>query len=237
MIKRRMLLLALIAALSLAAGAAADTPPAYQLEGTVLEVTEDGSFLMENAQWGNILVKTDAATVWEGLKAAEAGAWVTLVYSGIMTKSVPPQVTAGLVICHRLEGTVLEADEQEGTVLLDTFSMGRVLVRLPETQPFPAIGEALLVYTDGLMALSDPAQVKGRKVTALEILQGTVSETGEGWFLLDSAEGPVRVNTGAASRMPEDLAPGDKVAVYYSGVMSRSIPPQVFGITAVRVGE
>ncbi len=207
------------------------------LEGVVLETGEDGVFLMENEAWGKVLVKTNAATQWEGLQGPETGAWITIVYSGVITKSLPPQVTAGRVSCYRLEGTVLEADERAGAVLLDTLGNGRVLVRLPETAVIPAAGDIILVYTDGVLAMSDPGQVKALKVATLRTQSGSVTQVEEGFFLMDGPTGLLRVNVGETTRMPELPMPGDQLTVYYNGVMTRSIPPQIWGYAVVSDGD
>lgn len=234
MLKKTLTLIALVIALSLSAQAAAATPPAYTLEGIVLEVSDGGSLLMESEQWGKVLVNTNAKTVWEGLQKPEAGAWVTALFSGVMTKSSPPQVTAGLVSSHRLEGTVLDADLSDGIALVDALTLGPVLVRLPRMDTLPAAGDFIRVYHRGIMALSSPGQVIGMQVTKLALEEGVISETGGGWFLMEGAGGAVRVNTDHLTAMPEPIETGDTARVYYSGIKTRSIPAQVFGLVVLR---
>ena len=180
-------------------------------------------------------MKVSGATGWEGMDRAVPGAYVTVAYNGIMTKSLPPQVTADRVSCYRLEGTVLEADLPEGIILVDSLGLGPVLVRLPQLDVQPGTGDFVLVYYTGVMAMSLPGQVTGQKVSVLVAEEGTVTEMGEGFFLTEGGNGTVRVNTDSLSRIPEPLETGDAVKVYYSGIMTRSIPPQMYALAVLRV--
>ncbi len=227
-----LLLAALMAGSS---GALATTPPVSFLDGVILETLEDGSFLLQSASMGEALVLTAETTVWEGLDKPVAGAYVTVAYDGVMTKSLPPQLTAEKVSCYQLEGVVLEAELPSEIILVDTLGFGPVLVRLPEMDILPEAGDFVLVYYTGVMTMSLPGQVTGMKVMILETEEGVLTEAGEDHFLMEGTNGPVRVNIDSTSRIPDQLAEGDTVKVYYSGISTRSIPPQIFGLAVVKV--
>ncbi len=222
--------LATAVVLMTAVGVLAETVPLPPLQGVITQVMEDGSFLMEDTVHGQVLVQADLDATLEGIDEPAVGQYVFVWYGGAMTKSIPPQVTADRIGCYIVEGVVLSADAEAGTALIDSEEAGQVLVRLPEGTALPAEGDYLTVYTNGAMTMSEPGQVDGLKVDVYVVARGTVDMIGDGYFLLEGDAGTIRVNIGEETQIPEYLEEGDAVSVYYSGVMTKSIPPQVFGI-------
>lgn len=234
---KRICALGLFLVFAVLSGLAAATPIGAKLEGEVLGLKEDGTFLMKDSVYGEVLVKTGTGTVWEGLEAPMEGWYVFVDYDGLMTRSLPPQVTADKVVCYRLEGRVLEYDGDAGRMLLETGDMGRLLVHLREAMPFPAQPEIAVVFHQGIIALSEPGQVSALKAELLLGISGTVTEKEEDWLLLESVEGTVRVNLGGRSLLRTGAEVGEKVRVYYNGIQTFSLPPQVFGDIIEAVGE
>lgn len=230
-------ILMLAALLTGSTGVLATTPPVSYLDGVILETLEDGSFMLQTNSMGEALVKTTETTAWEGMDKPVAGAYVTVAYDGVMTKSLPPQLTAEKISCYQLEGSVLEAELPSGTILVDSLGFGPVVVRLPEMDILPEAGDFVLVYYTGVMTMSIPGQVNGTKVMILEMEEGVITETGEDHFLMEGMNGSVRVNIDSTSRIPDQLATGNAVKVYYSGMKTRSIPPQIFGLAVIKVSE
>lgn len=230
-------ILMLAALLTGSTGVLATTPPASYMDGIILEILEDGSFLLQSISIGEALVKTTETIAWEGLDKPVAGAYVTVAYNGVMTKSLPPQLTAEKVSCYQLEGAVLEADLPAGTILVDSLGFGPVVVRLPEMDILPKAGDFVLVYYTGVMTMSLPGQVNGMKVMILEMEEGVITEAGEDYFLMEGINGSVRVNLDSTSRVSDQWEKGNAVKVYYSGIKTRSIPPQIFGLAVIRVSE
>lgn len=180
------LLLALVLALPLWATA----EEIHQFEGYVLEVLEDG-FLMEDIQRGQVILNTDASTVWDGVLAEgelEAGMYVLVDYDGRLTRSIPPQAHADRVGCYTLQGIVGELADK-GLLLTGDELFGDVWVKtdLVDTEHV-YIGMHLLVYYDGIMAMSLPGQVTARQLE-IPTLSGTISEKGEDSFLLTTEGG------------------------------------------------
>ena len=103
-------------------------------------------------------------TVLEGVEALEIGNYVYVQYNGVMTRSIPPQITAEKVSVWKLEGTVT-AIEADG-FMLDTAEQGEVWCNATDEQLSTlAVGASLTVYTNGIMTLSLPAQVTAVWVT------------------------------------------------------------------------
>lgn len=231
------LFMAVTLALGLFTGAYAGAESPYALEGIILEVKEDGSFLVESTTLGEVLFRVDEETVLEGVAALAAGQYVFVEYGGVMTASLPPQTTARKITCHVIRGEVLSADEAGGMILVESETYGQVLVRLPEMDRPVQAGEFVTVYFNGIMAMSYPGQVGALKVDVYVRAQGTVTSIEEGFFLIEGENGILHVNFGADSQMPETLEAGDEVLVYHSGAMTRSLPPQVYGLIIEKVTE
>ena len=99
---------------SLPPQAHADHVGCYVLEGTVSEVYEDGSFLLEGDPiHGEVIVGGAAA-----LSPIYAGMTVTVYYDGVMALSLPGQANARHIVVPRLSGTVSEF-AQDGFLLTD----------------------------------------------------------------------------------------------------------------------
>ena len=85
-------------------------------------------------------------------------------YNGVMTRAIPPQITAEQISVWKLEGTVT-AIEADG-FMLDTAEQGEVWCNATVEQLSTlAVGASLTVYTNGIMTLSLPAQVTAVWVT------------------------------------------------------------------------
>ena len=222
------LILAMIMSVGVATIAQAEGEAAARLEGVITEMKEDGSFLMDSISIGQVLVHVSEETILDGQKTLAAGQYVYVEYGGKMTKSLPPQVSANMVGCYVIEGTVQSLDEAANTALVESKEFGLVLVRLPEMESTLKAEDFVTVYFSGVMALSYPAQAGGLKVDTYEKIQGIVMEFGDGYLLVEGEMGAIRVNFDDATRMPDDLEIGDQVTAYFLGGMTSSLPPQVF---------
>ncbi len=85
-----------------------------------------------------------------------------------------------------IEGIVRSVSEEEHSVLLDNEHVGEVIARFDEAMSLPAVGEQILIYTDGTMTLSLPA--------IMNVLA---------WCTVPSAD--ARVDDGAAQPSPEAM--------------------------------
>lgn len=162
----------------------------HQFEGYVTQII-DGGFVLEDIQRGQVILNTDDSTVWDGLLIdgeLEAGMYVMVDYDGRLTRSIPPQAHADRVGCYTLQGTVSEVAEN-GLLLTGDERFGDVWVKtnLVDAQHvYP--GMTLLVYYDGVMAMSLPGQVTAHQLE-IPFLQGTVSDQQADSFLLTTEGG------------------------------------------------
>lgn len=218
----------------------------HQFEGYVTEII-DGGFVLEDIQRGQVILNTDDSTVWDGLLIdgeLEAGMYVMVDYDGRLTRSIPPQAHADRVGCYTLQGAVSEVAEN-GLLLTGDERFGDVWVKtglVDARHVYP--GMTLLVYYDGIMAMSLPGQVTAHQME-IPSLQGTVSDKQADSFLLtteggeeyrilltdetliglvsaaveteDDALAEADTQTEEALSLTLDWGDGDAVIVYYSG--------------------
>ena len=223
------LLTALIMVISMAYVAQAEMKSVFQLEGVITQTNEDGSFLMDSVTQGPVMVHVNAETVFDGRKTLAIGQYVIVEYSGAMTRSLPPQLTAQRVSCYVISGAVQSVDDTAGTALVDSKDFGLVLVHLPAMETALKPGDFVAIYFSGVMALSYPGQTGGLKVDIYEKIQGTVTQIDEKYMLMEGDTGVICVNVGDTTVKPEELKIGDGLTVYYLGGMTKSLPPQIYG--------
>ena len=207
------------------------------LEGIVLDVSETGGYLLDTKTDGEVMILINEDTVFEGQQSLVAGDFVFVTYNGVMTRSLPPQVNAMQMNSHVIAGVVSSLDTEGGSLLLQSEESGVVMIRLPDMETLPREGDYVRVYFNGVMALSYPGQVNGMKIDIFHKLQGEVRYVEESFFLMGSENGTVQVNLGQESELPEGLTTGSEVTVYYKGMMTRSLPPQVFGVVVTSAAE
>ena len=226
-----------------------------QLEGFVTEIVE-GGFLMEDTELGEVMVNTSETTVWDGLLLEgelAAGQYVLVDYNGMLTRSLPPQAHADRVGCYLLSGVVSELME-EGFLLVGDEIYGEVIVQTPEAVPYLQANMMVQVYYDGVMTMSLPGKVNARSIVIPQ-LTGTVSEKTDESFLLTTEDGqPWQVNLSEFTAFsiqseeavqeetaeeeaaeteetetaePVEINDGDTVTVFYTGISTRSLPPQI----------
>ena len=232
--KKWFLVLCALMILAVAPGLAQEQPAS--LSGVILDIQEDGSLLLDS-DIGQVLVKMLPETVVEGVTKLRAGQYVYVDYNGMMTKSMPPQVTAEKVRCFVIEGAVLSLSEDGKTALVNSEEYGQVMVSLPAMETALKEGDFVVAYFSGVMALSYPAQAGGLKVDVYVPVTGEVQEIGEGYFLMDNMGQALRVNIGEESELTDNIELGDVVIVYYNGQMTFSMPPQVFGLIVQQAQE
>lgn len=122
--------------------------------GEIVAVGDD-HILLETPELGEVQVWLNDDTLIEGVEALEIGQTAFVLFSGMMTRSLPPQITALRVSVYRLEGVVTEL--LEGGVMVET-EQGEVRLSLPE-DAVAAVGEHIVAYTTGISTMSLPPQM------------------------------------------------------------------------------
>ena len=121
-------------------------------------------------------------------------------------------------------------------VMLDAGEMGMIQANttddtLIEGVDELAVGQSAVILYDGKMTRSIPAQITALKIGVYEV-KGAVTEIADGRATIVKADGDEVVLTLPQS-MPE-IAVGDAITAYTTGVSTMSLPPQMNAIAIVK---
>ncbi len=145
----------------------------YTLFGTVTEVTGEYIIVMDEI-FGEVQVNIAAGeegTIIETTSEAgiAAGDYVTVMYDGKMTRSLPPQVSALRITCYTMEGTV--SDITEEGFMLNREGLDAVQVNAPAYMMAGITDGAFVTVTfDGAMTMSLPAQISAQMILITETI-------------------------------------------------------------------
>lgn len=147
-----------------------------------------------------------------------------MVCAAALAESAAPEIAA-------LEGVVLEIQEDSGYLIAD--ADGRKVQALTneetvwEVDREIAVGDYLYIDYDGKMTRSVPAQITAQ-VVRMHVLEGFVTEADleANAILLTTPDQGEAYVTLPESMRGED-ATGKELTVYFNGVMTMSLPPQV----------
>lgn len=129
----------------------------FDISGEILEITPE-YILIGNEMLGEVQVNLAEGTVIEGAHALEVGQTVVIMYNGMMTRSLPAQITAMHIGVYVVEGSVT-AVEDEFVMILREDTEEEVMMTLPENAPELKKGDRVIAYTNGAMTMSLPPQM------------------------------------------------------------------------------
>lgn len=135
-----------------------------ELYGQITEITEE-YVMIKTAELGDVQVLLGEDTIIEGVETLELGQTAKVLYTGMMTRSLPPQITALLIGVYAVSGEVIAADEGSVTV---TGENGEVILILPESAEVPAVGDVITAYTTGVSTMSIPPQMNAVAIEMVE---------------------------------------------------------------------
>lgn len=223
---------------SIPAQITADYVGDYVLMGLVSDMTEEGFLLTYGEQtWQVNTTEAQLALIQDGM-------FITVFHNGIMTRSIPAQVTADHVRGTELVGTVIEMVEGGFTMTVEGEELPYHVAIKEDAMSFVQVepGMTLIVVTDGIQT----ASAESILVNAVEVLPlptvealfdmaGTVTEITEEGIFITTADGrPMQILTNEETLYEgKDIAVGDYIHVTYNGQMTRSIPAQ---INALKIG-
>ena len=210
----------------------------YMLMGIVSELAENSFILTFGEEVYQ--VNADAAL----LAGIQDGMFVTVYHTGMMTRSLPAQVVATHIRGQEIVGIVTEMVEGGFTLTVEGEEIPYHVAIKENALQFVQVepGMEIIVIPDGLMTSS----LESILVNAVEILPlpyveeifdmaGTVTEIGEGFIMIQTADGQlVQVNTFEETLFEgKEIEEGDYIHVAYNGMMTFSIPAQ---IAAMKIG-
>ncbi len=228
---------------SLPPQAHADRVGCYRLTGTVDLSLSMGVLLTGDPIFGDVIIRVDGSMphLYQGMP-------ITVYYNGVMAMSYPGQVTARHIVVPELTGTVSDKDsagftltDAEGNeyrVLLSEQTLAGVLSASVEDAP--AVDET--AQEDAVEAESteaaEPAADSDEPTKEdepasdadepAETDESVAEEPAEEDPATDEPAGGDEADASQPAPLPTvEWGDGDTVTVYYNGVMTRSLPPQV----------
>ena len=235
---------------SLPPQAHADRVGCYRLTGTVDLSLSMGVLLTGDPIFGDVIIRVDGSMphLYQGMP-------ITVYYNGVMAMSYPGQVTARHIVVPELTGTVsdrdsagftlTDADGNEYRVLLSEQTFTGVLSASVEDAP--AVEEEAqedateeesteaaepAADSDEPAETDEPAAEKSAEEEAVTEEpaeeEAVTEEPAEEDPATDEPAGDDEADASQPAPLPTvEWGDGDTVTVYYNGVMTRSLPPQV----------
>lgn len=187
------------------------------LSGYVLDI-QDEFLLVKTPDGLYVQAALTEETLYEGADVL-VGDLIHITYNGMMTRSLPAQITAQTVACHKLQGVVSEMTEEGFTLTFgeDIYVINAGAAQLEGVQD----GMFVTVFHSGMMTMSIPAQVPADHIRGQEIV-GVVTEMMEGGFLLtvDGEEIPYAVYPTEDAMLFVQPEPGMELIVVTNGLMT-----------------
>lgn len=131
------------------------------LSGHIAEIHKDG-ILIQPYEGSPVFAHISDDVIAGGLLEMHMDMPVRVTYNGIMTRSMPGQITADAVVVPVMTGEIASLHDG-GFLLKQDNGMGEVIIHYNQDTVIPAdlalnVGDRLQVVTNGTMALSLPPQ-------------------------------------------------------------------------------
>ena len=225
---------------SLPPQAHADRVGCYRLTGTVDLSLSMGVLLTGDPIFGDVIIRVDGSMphLYQGMP-------ITVYYNGVMAMSYPGQVTARHIVVPELTGTVsdrdsagftlTDADGNEYRVLLSEQTFTGVLSASVEDAPAveeeaqeDATEEESTEAAEPAADADEPAETDEPAAEKSAEEEAVTEEPAEEDPATDEPAGGDEADASQPAPLPTvEWGDGDTVTVYYNGVMTRSLPPQV----------
>lgn len=225
---------------SLPPQAHADRVGCYRLTGTVDLSLSMGVLLTGDPIFGDVIIRVDGSMphLYQGMP-------ITVYYNGVMAMSYPGQVTARHIVVPELTGTVsdrdsagftlTDADGNEYRVLLSEQTFAGVLSASVEDAPAveeesqeDATEEESTEAAEPAADSDEPAETDEPAAEKSAEEEAVTEEPAEEDPATDEPAGGDEADASQPAPLPTvEWGDGDTVTVYYNGVMTRSLPPQV----------
>ena len=136
----------------------------YGVEGEIVEIGE-GYVVLSTQMHGMVQINFTEETVFEGVtqEGLAVGQYLFADYNGMMSRSIPAQITGLRVYAVMLSGVVSEVGEGSVTILQDETGM-EIVIHLPETAGQLAAGDHITAATNGAMTMSLPPQTSAAQI-------------------------------------------------------------------------
>jgi len=219
----------------------------FDIYGEIVEITDE-YVLIDTPDMGHVQVNLSEDTVIEGVEALEIGQTAVVMYDGMMTRSLPPQITALHIGVYAVSGVISEVLEDR-IVILQEETGEEIILMLP--------GSELLGENEELLESEElAAQEESEEVSEEDAEEGSEEEIEtesedealeaevlEAEVLEEEilSEDELTEEAVLEDELLEDEAPvfgvGDAIIAYTDGTMTMSLPPQMRALAIVFAGE
>ncbi len=190
------------------------------LSGFVLDVQEE-YLLIKTPDGLHVEALLTPDTVFEGAEI-RIGDLIHIVYNGMMTRSLPAQITAQSVACHMVQGVVSDMTDESFTLTFgeEVWQINAEAAQLEGIQD----GMFVTVFHSGMMTMSLPPQLAAVHIRGQEIV-GVVTEMMENGFVLsvDGEEIPYAVFPKENALIFVQAEPGMELIVVTDGLMTAGL--------------
>jgi len=183
----------------------------FDLYGEILEITDE-YVLIDTADMGHVQVNLSEDTVIEGVDALEIGQTAVVMYNGMMTRSLPPQITALHIGVYAVSGVIAEVLE-DSIVIVNDETGEQIILTLPGSE---LLGENEELIEEEAIAADEEAEMVFEEELDEEL----------------SAEEMLEDENAEEDAAPE-FAVGDKIIAYTTGAMTMSLPPQMNALAII----
>ena len=137
-----------------------DVEEIFEMSGIVQEITSN-YYLIQNTDGQQVQVNLYDETIVEG-ETPVVGALIHILYNGMMTRSLPPQINALRIGCYARTGAIVELTENGFTLDdgMEILQVNTTAEQLAGLEP----GSQVTVYFNGAMTMSLPAQISAELI-------------------------------------------------------------------------
>lgn len=215
-------------------------PFTSELTGLVVGFEKDGTLLIRHDEGALYLVQIlDGYTDMVDAQGLQLGDYVTVLYDGMLTRSVPARLTASYISCFKRTGEIIAVDAGGFTMMTEDGETLQVwvdeeLLSAPLTE-----GAVIEVYFNGMMSRSIPAQITALYLRTVDFYGMVISidEDESSLVLLNQNDEEIIVHVADETIVYTDVEEGMMVCVASTGMMTMSIPAQIVALEILPMAE
>ena len=198
----------------------------FDLYGEIVEITEE-YVLVNTADMGYVQVNLAEDTVIEGVDTLEVGQTAVVMYNGMMTRSLPPQVTALHIGVYAVSGVIAEVLE-DSIVIVQEETGEQIILTLPGSD---LLGENEELIEDESMVAEEEAAIEETIGELAEGAEEVAEEDADEEIDAALMEEELLDGEATEDEAVQEFKVGDKIIAYTTGAMTMSLPPQMNALT------
>jgi len=203
----------------------------FELYGEIVEITDE-YVLLSTADMGYVQVNLSDDTVIEGVEALELGQTAVVMYDGMMTRSLPPQINALHIGVYAVSGVIAEVLE-DSIVIVQEETGEQIILTLSGSE---LLGENEELIEEEALAADEEAADEETVVDEEAIdeeAEAALTEEGEAAEALGEEADEALFEDEALVEDEQEFRVGDRIIAYTTGAMTMSLPPQMNALAIV----